>query len=98
MATTGLRRHARVRGGMADDAQQAVKELSAALAEARTSLKKVDSVLEQAQKVGANAVAATEDLAGLRAEVEASLRRASALIEEINRKWPFARDTEIKLP
>ncbi|MBL0208096.1 MAG: mammalian cell entry protein, partial [Propionivibrio sp.] len=37
-------------------------------------------------------------LVGLRAEVENSLRKASALINDINRKWPFARDTEIKLP
>ena len=34
----------------------------------------------------------------LRAEVEASLRKVSALIDEINRKWPFERDTKIKLP
>ena len=27
-----------------------------------------------------------------------TLRRVSALIEEVNRKWPFQRDTEIRLP
>jgi len=42
--------------------------------------------------------AASTDLGTLRAEVEASLRKISQLTEEINRKWPFARDTEIKLP
>ena len=31
-------------------------------------------------------------------EVEASLRKVSALIDEINRKWPFERDTKVKLP
>jgi phospholipid/cholesterol/gamma-HCH transport system substrate-binding protein len=31
-------------------------------------------------------------------EVEASLRRVSGLIDEINRKWPFTRDTEVRLP
>ena len=38
------------------------------------------------------------DLDSLRSEVERSLRKTTQLIEEINRKWPFARDTEIKLP
>ena len=32
------------------------------------------------------------------AEVEASLRKVAALIDEINRKWPFERDTKMKLP
>jgi len=36
--------------------------------------------------------------AALRAEVEASLRKVAALIDEIDRKWPFERDTRIKLP
>jgi phospholipid/cholesterol/gamma-HCH transport system substrate-binding protein len=34
----------------------------------------------------------------LRAEVEGSLRKVDHLVNEINRKWPFARDTELKLP
>jgi len=34
----------------------------------------------------------------LRGEVEANLRKIESLVNEINRKWPFARDTEIKLP
>ena len=45
-----------------------------------------------------NARVATADLGTLRAEVEASLRKVESLVTEINRKWPFARDTEIKLP
>ena len=32
------------------------------------------------------------------AEVEASLRKVAQLVDEINRKWPFARDTQLKLP
>ncbi len=75
-----------------------VERLNTLLAEARGSLKKVDAVLVEAQAVGANARAATDDLGALRAEVESSLRKVDGLINEINRKWPFARDTEIKLP
>ena len=68
------------------------------LTEARASLKKVDAVLAEAQAVGADARLASTDLGVLRAEVEASLRKVTQLVEEINRKWPFARDLELKLP
>ena len=56
------------------------------------------AVLEEAKAVGANARVATADLGTLRAEVETSLRNIDQLIGEVNRKWPFARDTELKLP
>ncbi|HUJ87458.1 MAG TPA: MlaD family protein [Burkholderiales bacterium] len=85
-------------GGVMDQTQQAVEQLNAMLADARASLKKADAVLAQAQKIGANTAAATEDLAALRAEVEASVRKVGSLIDEVNRKWPFKRDAEIKLP
>ena len=38
------------------------------------------------------------DLGSLRTEVDTSLRNIDRLIDEVNRKWPFARDTELKLP
>ena len=55
-------------------------------------------MLVEAQAIGANAREASTDLGALRAEVDASLRKVEHLINEINRKWPFARDTTIKLP
>jgi phospholipid/cholesterol/gamma-HCH transport system substrate-binding protein len=73
-------------------------DLSGVLQDARHTLSKVDAVLVEAQGVGANARVASADLGTLRAEVEASLRRLNQLTDDINRKWPFARDTEIKLP
>ena len=84
--------------GVADDAQASLAQLTGLLADARASLKKVDAVLVEAQAIGANARVASTDLGVLRAEVEASLRKVDALVLEVNRKWPFARDTEIKLP
>lgn len=84
--------------GVMPEARATVVQLNALLGEARTSLKKVDAVLVEAQAVGANARAATDDLGSLRGEVESSLRKVDNLINEVNRKWPFARDTEIKLP
>ena len=84
--------------GVMRDAKQTVQQLNAVLGDARASLKKVDSVLDEAKAVGANARVATTDLGSLRAEVETSLRNIDQLIGEVNRKWPFARDTELKLP
>jgi phospholipid/cholesterol/gamma-HCH transport system substrate-binding protein len=86
------------RDGIMDETQKVVTQLNAVLGDARESLKKADAVLADAQKVSANARSATDDLAGLRAEVDASLRKVGGLIDEINRKWPFKRDTELKLP
>jgi phospholipid/cholesterol/gamma-HCH transport system substrate-binding protein len=76
----------------------ALDQLNALLSDTRSSLKKVDAVLAEAQAVGANTRLASTDLGALRGEIEASLRRISQLTDEVNRKWPFARDSEIKLP
>jgi phospholipid/cholesterol/gamma-HCH transport system substrate-binding protein len=84
--------------GVVPEARAAVAQIVAALDEARGSLKRVDSVLADAQVIAGNAREATLDLGALRAEVDASLRKVEALVDEINRKWPFARDTELKLP
>ncbi|WP_312554469.1 MlaD family protein [Massilia sp.] len=85
--------------GMVEDAQAAVIELQGVLQDARTTLKRVDAVLVEAQAVGANARVATEDLGALRGEVDASLRKVNRLVDEVNRKWPFGRASqEIKLP
>ena len=100
------------KSGVMDDTQATIAQLNALLQDARTSLKKVDAVLAEAQgvavevkgvaseakSVAANARVATTDLGLLRAEVDASLRKIGHLVDEINRKWPFARDTELKLP
>ena len=85
-------------GGVVDETQKAVTQANVILGEVRDSLKKVDVILADAQSVSNSAKAATTDLAALRAEVEASLRKVTSLMEEINRKWPFERDTKIKLP
>lgn len=85
-------------GGVVDETQKAVVQANVILGEVRASLKRVDGILTDAQAVAGNAKAATTDLAALRAEVEASLRKVTSLIEEINRKWPFERDTKIRLP
>jgi phospholipid/cholesterol/gamma-HCH transport system substrate-binding protein len=84
--------------GLMPEARNVVVQLNAALFEARESLKKIDAILVDAQAIAGNARTASNDLAGLRAEVDASLRKVSRMIDEVNRRWPFAKSTEIKLP
>jgi phospholipid/cholesterol/gamma-HCH transport system substrate-binding protein len=84
--------------GVMRDARATVVQLNGLLADARATLKKADGVLAEAQAVAGNARVATTDLDALRAEVELSLRKVEHLVDEVNRKWPFARDTQLKLP
>jgi phospholipid/cholesterol/gamma-HCH transport system substrate-binding protein len=84
--------------GVMKEARATIVQLNSLLAGTRESLKKVDAVLAEAQGIGANVRGATGDLGALRADVEANLRKIEGMIGELNRKWPFARDTEVKLP
>jgi len=84
--------------GVMPETRATVAELRGLLVDARASLKRVDAVLQDAQAVSANAKNATADLDVLRSEVDASLRKVEGLIDQVNRKWPFARDTELRLP
>ena len=80
--------------GRPENARQvvdAVSQANALLGELRGSLARVDGILKETQ-------GATANLATLRAEVDDSLHKVNHLIGEINRKWPNARDVEIKLP
>jgi len=83
--------------GLLPETRAAIVQLNGMLGDARGTLKKADAVLAEAQAVAANAKVASADLGDLRAEVESSLRKVERLINEINRKWPFASDTELKL-
>lgn len=85
-------------GGVMPEVRDTVVQLKTLLADTRASLKKVDAILDDAQTIAGNAKTATADLGALRAEVEANLRKIEHLVNEINRKWPFAREVEIKLP
>jgi phospholipid/cholesterol/gamma-HCH transport system substrate-binding protein len=84
--------------GLMPDLKAGVQQLQALLGDTRATLKRVDAVLEEAQGVAKNVRGATTDLDVLRSEVEASLRKVDQLVNEINRKWPFKRETELKLP
>ncbi len=103
LATTDKRLYGR--DGMMDQVQQAIGRVNGILGDARQSLAKVDAILSEAHGAVANVntitadvQGATTDLAILRTEVDDSLRKVNHLINEINRKWPFARDVELRLP
>ena len=85
-------------GALVPELRASAQQLTGMLQDARQSLTKLDAVLAEAQAVGANARLATTDLDALRAQVEASLRKVDGLVNDIQRKWPFARDTELTLP
>lgn len=84
-------------GGLVQDARGTVRQLDGLLADARVSLQKVDKLLVDAQAITANTREATADLSQLRSEVDASLRKVDALINEVNRLWPLKRDAQIEL-
>jgi phospholipid/cholesterol/gamma-HCH transport system substrate-binding protein len=83
--------------GLVPEGRAAVLQLNGLLGDARATLKQVDAVLAEAQAVAANTRAATTDLGALRAEVDNTVRKIEQLVDEVNRKWPFARDTELRL-
>lgn len=84
--------------GLVAEMRGTVTQLNQLLGSARASLQKVDAVLLDAQTISGNAKAASTDLGALRSEIESNLRKIEGLLDEVNRKWPFARDTQVKLP
>ncbi len=55
-------------------------------------------ITQDIQAITGNTRTATQDLDALRAEVDLNLRKLTDMLDEINRKWPFARERELKLP
>ena len=84
--------------GLATDAQATVRQLHGLLTDARGSLQRVDAVLVEAQGAAGNVRDATADLGTLRGEVETNLRKVEDLINDLQRKWPFAKERKIELP
>ncbi|MBI5329269.1 MAG: MCE family protein [Betaproteobacteria bacterium] len=92
-------------GGVLPNARESVVKINGMLGEVRESLKKADSLLASANTATANVAVitgnvkdASADMAALRVEIDDSVRKVNHLINEINKKWPFARDVEIRTP
>ena len=84
--------------GVMPQVRATVEQLNGLLADTRKSMGKVDAVLADMQVVGSNAREASTDLGALRAEVESNLIRLESVLNDLQRKWPFAHKPELKLP
>jgi phospholipid/cholesterol/gamma-HCH transport system substrate-binding protein len=84
--------------GVAEQMRASLAQVRLMLNDAQSSLQKADAVMSNAVAISADVKEGTQDIAALRAEIDDAVRKASALVNEINKKWPFARDPEVKLP
>ena len=84
--------------GVADQTRESLAQIRLLLNDAQSSLKKADAMMTNAVEISANVKDGTQDLAQLRAEIDDAVRKANDLVNEINKKWPFARNPEVKLP
>ncbi len=84
--------------GVAGHTRESLAQVRLMLNDAQSSLKKADALMANAVEISANVKDGTQDIAALRAEIDDAVRKTNALVNEINKKWPFARDPEVKLP
>ena len=84
--------------GVATQTRESLAQVKLMLNDAQSSLKKADAMMTNAVAISADVKEGTQDIAALRAEIDDAVRKANGLVNEINKKWPFARDPEVKLP
>lgn len=84
--------------GVAEQTRASLVQVRLMLNDAQSSLKKADALMTNAVAISADLKEGTQDIAALRTEIDDAVRKASALVNTINKKWPFARDPEVKLP
>ena len=84
--------------GVAEQTHESLAQIRLMLIDAQSSLKKADALMTNAVEISADVKEGTQDIAKLRAEIDDAVRKASTLVNEINKKWPFAREPEVKLP
>lgn len=84
--------------GVMPQVRTTVTTLNHLLEDTRLSLKKLDAVLVNAESISANVNDASSDIGQLRNEVDSNLRKIEDLLTDLQRKWPFAKDAEVKLP
>ncbi len=85
-------------GGVAEDTRKSLAQVRLMLSDAQSSLKKADAVMANAVEISANLNDGTQNITQLRTEIDDAVRKANDLINEINKKWPFAHEPEVKLP
>lgn len=86
------------KNGVAEHTRESLAQVRLMLNDAQSSLKKADAVMKNAVDISANVRDGTQDMGKLRTEIDDAVRKTNSLVNELNKKWPFARDTEVKLP
>lgn len=84
--------------GVANNVDASLAQVRLMLNDAQSSLKKADELMTNAVSISADVKGGTQDIAQLRAEIDDAVRQASELVNEINKKWPFAREPKVELP
>ena len=84
--------------GVAEQTRESLAQIRLMLNDAQSSLKKADAMMTNAVEISADVKEGTQDIAALRSEIDDAVRKANALVNEINKMWPSARDPEVKLP
>jgi len=84
--------------GVAEQTHESLAQIRLMLNDAQSSLKKADAMLTNAVAISADVKEGTQDIATLRAEIDDAVSKANALVNKINRMWPFASEPEVKLP
>lgn len=84
--------------GVMPQVRATVETLNQLLKETRGSLKRLDAVLVNAESISTNVNDASSDIGQLRNEVESNLRKIEDMLADLQRKWPFAKEAEVKLP
>ena len=84
--------------GVADNVDASLAQVRLMLNDAQSSLKKADELMTNAVGISADVKGGTQDIVQLRAEIDDAVRQASELVNEINKKWPFAREPKVELP
>ncbi len=85
-------------GGVSDATRQSLDQVRDLLTRVHGNLDQATVLLDNAVAISANVKGGTENLDALRGEIDASVRKANDLLDQINRKWPFANKPEVKLP
>jgi phospholipid/cholesterol/gamma-HCH transport system substrate-binding protein len=84
--------------GLIKETTAAIQELKVLLSQSRESIVKLNALLDDGKAIASNARDATQDLDQLRSEVDRNMRKIDTLLDDISRKWPFAKEREIRLP
>jgi len=76
----------------------AFDELQRSLVQINATLANIQAVANDLKSASAGVKDATTDLAVLRSEVDESIRKVNRMLGELDRKWPFSNEPQIKLP